>query len=927
MAALSSHAVGAAGLRAFEARARAADARPPELRTDGIGKYSTNTLNFVLNNGLAMTAGGRIWASWISGEDGSGSFTAASWSDDAGETWTDVKLVIDGHDGSDAERTNIIGTFWLDPDGAFHCFTDQSIGHFDGRAGFWESVCRNPDAERPEWSPARRIGDGHVINKPIVLSNGDWALSAYLNDTWAGGGSMRGAFPELDGERGTICYVSSDRGRTWEKRGIARFPSEERNEGPVMDWFESQLVESADGRTLATYARVVDGHRGCLMASESTDGGRTWSKSHLVEGMDNANARFQVVRLRSGRLLFVKHGAPDVGAKAWSGRERLTAYLSDDDGKSWRGGLLLDESYGSYPDAFQAPDGSIYVSHDHGRYQEGELWLHRFTEEDVLAGRIVSPRGKLGMIVMRAMANDRNRRRSVWLNEDNEHFYDTRSADEMTEEGCRELVRKYAGLGKFRGILFCFNMQRALFDSKVWEHFWDQVNPVRPNYPGNLKLLVADRKVDQFAVWLDEARKNKMEAWLTMRMNDLHGLKEAAHGKTDSPLAYWHSKMWEAHPEYRRAPERDERSWEGAYDFGHKEIRRNALALIEEAFSKWDFDGFEFDWLRWGMFFKPGDERRNAHFLTEIVKKAGKMRDAAEKRVGHPIRLGHRVPSDPESALNHGFDVAAWADAGCVQMLTLSTFDNNAEFDLPVALWRRIAGEKVEINAAVGQIAKANPENQAASPAFRRGAAAAAYAAGADGAYLFNDCWLERKNDGELARIAADLQSPASLCAAERRTASVCNSQEIPGESTRGVMPMPLTKRYIGMDFARMEQNMTVRLSAPYAGKSSTCILDLAFDASTPDAAIDALPVKVNGRRGARKAGGIRALRRDNVSEDPEKGFAPFGDGDSFPRDAAKVVSYDVPGDALHDAFNAVEMLPAYGTPGTLVWAQFRIWK
>ena len=83
------------------------------------------------------------------------------------------------------------------------------------------------------------------------------------------------------------------------------------------------------------------------MASESTDGGRTWSKSHLVEGMDNANARFQVVRLRSGRLLFVKHGAPDVGAKAWSGRERLTAYLSDDDGKSWRGGLLLDESYGS----------------------------------------------------------------------------------------------------------------------------------------------------------------------------------------------------------------------------------------------------------------------------------------------------------------------------------------------------------------------------------------------------------------------------------------------------------------------------------------------------------------------------------------------------------------------------------------------------
>lgn len=399
-----------AALRAFEAKARAADARPPELRTENLERYSTNALNFVLNNGLAMTRGGRIYASWISGGDGPGSFTAGNWSDDGGETWTDVNMVIDGHDGGDAERTNIIGTYWLDPDGVLHCFTDQTLLHFDGRAGFWESVCRNPDDERPEWSAPRRIGDGHVINKPIVLKNGDWALSAYLNDTWAGDSSRRGAFPELDHERGTICYVSTDRGRTWEKRGVARFPAEARREGPVMDWFESQLLESADGQTLITYARVVDIHRGCLMASESTDGGRTWSWAHLLPGMDNTNARFQIQRLKSGNILFVKHGAPDKGAEAWKGRSNLTAYLSEDEGRTWRGGLLLDSSYGSYPDAFQAPDGYIYVSHDHGRYQEGELWLHRFTEADILAGRIVSPRGKQRIIVMRAMANERNRR-------------------------------------------------------------------------------------------------------------------------------------------------------------------------------------------------------------------------------------------------------------------------------------------------------------------------------------------------------------------------------------------------------------------------------------------------------------------------------------------------------------------------------------
>ena len=38
-----------AALRAFEAKARAADARPPELRTENLERYSTNALNFVLN--------------------------------------------------------------------------------------------------------------------------------------------------------------------------------------------------------------------------------------------------------------------------------------------------------------------------------------------------------------------------------------------------------------------------------------------------------------------------------------------------------------------------------------------------------------------------------------------------------------------------------------------------------------------------------------------------------------------------------------------------------------------------------------------------------------------------------------------------------------------------------------------------------------
>lgn len=397
--------------KAFEALAEVAVKLPPELRMTDISAYSTNRLSFALNNGLAMTKGGRIWASWIAGGDGYKSFTVANWSDDGGETWSDVKLVIDGHNKFVVtSRTNIIGTFWLDPDGVFHLYTDQTVMHFDGRAGVWESVCHNPDAEKPEWSAPRRIADGHLLNKPIVLKDGSWAMSVYLNDTWRGQGSFPGAFPELDPLRGMTCFVSTDHGKTWERRGTVKIA--EKGLGNIGDWQESQLLE-ADG-ALHVFARAMDGSAPRFMTAQSTDGGRTWSKAVPHPFLKHTNARFQMVKLASGNVVFVKHGRPDEATVPWQngrGRVRMTAYLSEDGGKTWKGGLEIWKGKGSYPDLFQAPDGYIYVSHDHERANDAEVILHRFNEADILAGKIVSPKGKLNRLVSRGMASAFNRDR------------------------------------------------------------------------------------------------------------------------------------------------------------------------------------------------------------------------------------------------------------------------------------------------------------------------------------------------------------------------------------------------------------------------------------------------------------------------------------------------------------------------------------
>lgn len=65
---------------------------------------------------------------------------------------------------------------------------------------------------------------------------------------------------------------------------------------------------------------------------------------------------------------------------------------------------MLDERKGiSYPDGFQAPDGTICISCDRNRSADGEILMARFTEEDVLAKRLMGPKSKLKMLISRPL--------------------------------------------------------------------------------------------------------------------------------------------------------------------------------------------------------------------------------------------------------------------------------------------------------------------------------------------------------------------------------------------------------------------------------------------------------------------------------------------------------------------------------------------
>jgi predicted neuraminidase len=348
---------------------------PPVINTAPGPEYAdaVRTGNMII--GIDRTPKGRLWAAWVGNGDSPNGFFMLATSDDGGKTWSKPRVVIDPTDPPNApQRRALVGNLWMDPNGRLWCFFDQSLGYFDGRCGDWYITCDNPDADEPVWSKPVRFADGCTLNKPTVLSNGDWLLPVAL---WTrdriGPAILKEAHHALDLIRMANVFASTDQGKTWTRRGGMAFPG--------TDFDEHMMVELKDGK-LWMLARTKQG----ISESFSSDRGITWSAPQ-PSAIQNVSARFFIRRLASGKLLLVKNGPIEVRLPR---RSSMTAFLSDDDGKTWGRGLLLDDrAEVSYPDGFQAPDGTIHILYDWNRHSDAEILLTKFKEEDFVRHSLV----------------------------------------------------------------------------------------------------------------------------------------------------------------------------------------------------------------------------------------------------------------------------------------------------------------------------------------------------------------------------------------------------------------------------------------------------------------------------------------------------------------------------------------------------------
>ena len=325
------------------------------------------------------------------------------------------------------------------------------------------------------------------------------------------------------------------------------------------------------------------------------------------------------------------------------------------------------------------------------------------------------------------------------LNEDDSHFFGSRSAEQMTIEGLHAFVDQYTNTAVTH-LFLCPNAMKSSYCSRVRDAIWELSAGQKPpdnefakKWCANARLL-DERGLDPYAVWIARCREKKISPWLSMRMNDVHNVDDVDN--------YIHSSFWRKHPEYWRVP--GGKGWtDRALDYGIPEVREHAMAYVRELLERYDPDGLELDWMRFGYHFRPGKEAEGAVLLTQFMRDVRGLTRQWSKKHGHAIKLGARVPTLPDAAKGLGMDGVAWVREGLVDMLVPTPFWATTEFDIPIELWREQIGsaaKNIVLAAGAEILVRAYP---AAKPieadiTSTRGFAAAGLYRGADSIYLFN---------------------------------------------------------------------------------------------------------------------------------------------------------------------------------------------
>jgi predicted neuraminidase len=146
-----------------------------------------------------------------------------------------------------------------------------------------------------------------------------------------------------------LVAISDDDGATW------------RASDPIVSLggVQPSLVRKKDG-TIVAWMRDNGPPPQRAIVAASPDEGVTWTQG-ADSDVPNPGSSLEVVALRDGRWLMVLNDTEN-------GRARLSAWISEDEGRTWPRRRAIEDTPGgsySYPSVIQTNDGLIHVSYSH----------------------------------------------------------------------------------------------------------------------------------------------------------------------------------------------------------------------------------------------------------------------------------------------------------------------------------------------------------------------------------------------------------------------------------------------------------------------------------------------------------------------------------------------------------------------------------
>ena len=248
-------------------------------------------------------------------------------------------------------------------------------------------------------------------------------------------------------------------------------------------------------------------------------------------------------------------------------------------------------------------------------------------------------------------------------------------------------------------------------------------------------------RTDPLEVTCKFAHENGFEFFWSNRINDCH---DHAH-RLDKPYPKW-SKLKTEHPEYLFGAigEKLPHGRWSAVDFSHQEIRDLCVKYYTEVCENYDVDGVELDFFRsLALLFRDvarGEyaTQEQLDMLTDMLTQIKKMTERVGMEKGNPILILARLPDGIEYCRGMGVDLQKWMSEGLVDIVV-----GGGLFRLNPWTYLVEQGHQYGVKVYAGlSESRVKQEHhllaRRGNPCYRA-RSAAAWQAGVDGLYIFNE--------------------------------------------------------------------------------------------------------------------------------------------------------------------------------------------